>query len=92
MRMLYVLAVIGLFVVGVIVGFFAGDVSLTGNVVDDLGEYSYTRAICSDNECIDVVVHCEGGDVVDIEPLLYLVEHEEGWEDPRSEEFLGFCE
>lgn len=86
-----VLFVVGLFVVGVIAGFFLGEVSLTGRVVEDVSEYSYTRAICSGNECIDVVVHCEGGDVVDIEPDFYLVEHEEGWEDPRDEEILGFC-
>ena len=90
MKAWYVLVVVLLFVVGVGIGFFIREVSFTGEVVRDLEEYSYTRAICSDVECIDVVVFCEGGEVVKIEPIFYLVEHEEGWVDPR--EGLGFCE
>ena len=47
---------------------------MTGGVISDLDEYSYTRAICSEGECIDVIVSCSGGKVVGIEPILYLVE------------------
>jgi hypothetical protein len=87
-----VFAVIGFLIVGLIAGFFLRGVSMTGNVVNLLDEYSYTRAICSENECIDAVVFCEGGNVVKIEPIFYMVEHEKGWEDPRKEEFSGFCD
>jgi len=90
MKAWYVLVVGLLFVVGITVGFFVSGVSLTGEAVRDLEEYSYTQAICSGGGCIDVVVSCRGGSVVGIEPIFYLIEHEEGWVDPR--EGLVFCE
>ena len=90
MRVLYILIAVLLLVVGVVVGFFVREFSLTGDVVKDLDEYSYTRAVCSGEGCIDVIVSCENGDVVEIEPIFYLVEQEEEWIDPRESE--GFCE
>jgi hypothetical protein len=91
MKVLYVFVVILFLVLGFFIGFFVKDFSLTGEVVRGFDEYSYTRAICSNGECIDVVVSCAGGDVVGIEPVFYLVEQEDGWEDPRDENFSGFC-
>ena len=85
-----VLVLVLVFVVGLIGGIFIRGNFLTGEVVSGFEEYSYTRAVCSDGGCIDVVVLCSDGDVVDIEPIFYLVEHEEGWVDPR--EGLVFCE
>lgn len=92
MKVWYVLVAVLLFVVGVAVGFFVREVSLTGEVVRNVEEYSYTRAICSEGECIDVVVSCDGGDVVEIEPISYFVEFEDEWEDPRGEDVSEFCE
>ena len=92
MKAWYVLVVVLLLVLSGAVGFFVRDVSLTGMVVEDFGEYSYTRAVCLENECIDVVVWCSGGDVVDIEPIFYLVEFGDEWEDPRGEGVSGFCD
>ena len=83
MRISYVLVAILLFVIGLVIGFFVRGFSITGEVVFS-DEYSYTRALCSENECIDVVVFCDGGKVVEIEPIFYLVEHEDGWEDFRD--------
>ena len=91
MKTWHVLIVVLLFVLGVAIGFFVRDFSLTGDVVKNFDDYTYTRAICSERECIDVIVSCSGGDVVGIEPVFYLVEFEEGWEDPRGDEVSGFC-
>ena len=92
MKIRYFLVLVLLFVVGVVVGFVVRGGSLTGEVVRDLEEYSYTRAVCSEEECIDVVVFCEGERVVEIEPIFYLIEHEDGWGDPRGEDVSGFCD
>jgi len=89
MRIWYFLVVVLLLGVGVGVGVFVRGGSLTGEVVKELGEYSYTRAICSDGECMDVVISCSGGNVVEIVPVFYLIEHKEGWVDPRDGE--SFC-
>ena len=75
MRIWYFLVVVLLLGVGVGVGVFVRGGSLTGEVVKELGEYSYTRAICSDGECMDVVISCSGGNVVEIVPVFYLIEH-----------------
>lgn len=36
--------------------------------------YSYTKAICSGNKCIDILVVCEAGKVAKLEPMSDLVE------------------
>ena len=65
-------------------GYFANR-GLTGGVVQELNEYSWTKALCNlDNECIDVVIYCKDGNAVRIEPLLYGVQHPANWSDPRG--------
>lgn len=78
-----------LIVLLVAIAFFAGFFirnSFTGNVVQDIHDnYSYTRALCnSDNECMDVVISCSGGNVASIVPSSIVVRQLDGWQDTRN--------
>jgi len=64
-------------VIGLVVGILFNNFVLTGEVVEGVeeGRSSYTRAICDSNKkCIDVLVRCDSGKVVDIEPVSDLKE------------------
>ncbi|MEK6888917.1 MAG: hypothetical protein AABW80_02300 [Nanoarchaeota archaeon] len=79
-----------LIVIAFILGFLIGKIgnlSITGKVVDELnGMYSWTSAICDENRCIDVLIECENGNVVNIMPLSKdFVEFDSDWKDPRGE-------
>ena len=85
------ITVIGVFVLGLFLGFLASKLGITRETIKE-EEYSWTRAICNqENECIDVIVSCRNGKVAGIEPILYKVKHAENWTDFRDLE-EGFCE
>jgi hypothetical protein len=64
---------------------------ITGEVIrEESKEYTYTTAICNEsNECIDVLVECEGGNVISLTPVSELLELGDDFEDFRDppEEF-----
>lgn len=63
---------------------------ITGSVVSE-NNYTWTRAICnSQNECIDVIVYCQNGEVVRMEPISNLKKFSDNWTDPRNKDV--FCE
>lgn len=62
----------------------------TGNVIQE-GFYSYTTAVCTpENECLDIVIGCENGRVISLEPLLFVVRHPSNWTDIRGN-VSSFC-
>lgn len=69
------------FFIGLAIGFAFDNFVLTGRVVDtdneSLNNYSYTKAICNNEGCIDIVIYCEDGEVKEIEPVSDFVELEE---------------
>ena len=73
-----------LIILAFLAGLFLDRFVLTGQAVQ--GEkYTWTTAICnSQNECIDVLVECENGNVVSIEPVSDLKKFEDDWEDIRG--------
>lgn len=82
----------GLFLLILIVGFLFGRGTFTGQTINN-NDYEITKAICNDkNQCIDVLVHCNNGNVVSAVPVSDLKEFGEGWEDPRNETLKGLCE
>jgi hypothetical protein len=54
----------------------------------------WVKAICNkDNYCIDVKITCDGGELIDIEPIPDGVYFSSGWKDPRPEDFMNsWCE
>ena len=88
---------ISLFVLGILIGFFANKLtfenpSITGQVINSQNQYSYTTAICNEeNECIDVLVECSNGQVVSLTPTSEIIKLNEEWKDFRDKE-ESFCE
>ena len=81
--------ILAIVILSFVFGLLLGNIVLTGMAVSE-EEYSWTRAICnSDNECIDVLIECNKGNVVNITPLSGFVYHEDNWRDPRNE--TGYC-
>jgi hypothetical protein len=76
-------------VVLLVIVFFAGFFLRTGftgkAVIDVNNKYSYTRALCnSENECMDLLVSCENGNVASIVAGSKVVKQLDGWQDPRN--------
>lgn len=77
-RKVIVLCIV-LFVVGVVLGYGLSRIGVggvTGNVVqnDEDNNYSWTKAICNDGKCIDVLIECSNGNVVSLKPMSNVVE------------------
>lgn len=51
-------------------GLFISRFNLTGNVVSEIeNDSAWTKAICNNNRCIDVLITCRGGNVAGIKPV-----------------------
>ena len=73
MGKLLVIGFIGLFILGVVIGVVFKDGVLTGRTVEsdeNLGNYSYTSAVCSENKCVDVLIECSGEEVIGLELIM----------------------
>lgn len=80
--------IIGIFILGVLVGLLVTRSFSTGNVVQETrGTYSYTTAICSTSQCIDVLVECSNGKVTSLQPISKLIEHDGSFRENVSD----FC-
>lgn len=62
-----------LFILGIGLGYGISKMNLTGNVVSG-EEYSYTKAVCNENKCVDVLVDCKNGAVVSLKPMSELTD------------------
>ena len=77
---------IGLIVLGLIIGIYIDELNFTGKAIVE-NKYSWTKAICNDNnECIDIRIECENGDVKSIRPISDLKKFELNWSDPRLDD------
>jgi hypothetical protein len=70
-----------LLIAAFLIGFFikragmTGNATLTGSAVQDIdNNYSWTKAICNGNKCIDVLIECKNGNVVSLRPMSDLVD------------------
>ena len=54
--------------------------------------YAWTTALCgTDSRCIDVLVSCNGTQILNVTPISGLVAHDDFWEDPRGEITKELC-
>ena len=93
MGKLLVIGLAGLFILGVIIGVVFKDGILTGRTVEsdeNLGNYTYTSAVCSENKCVDVLIECSDGEVIDLELISDVKEFSSDWVDNRRKK--DFCE
>lgn len=70
-----------LLVAAFVIGFFAKNSGLTGNITmtggaiqESESDYSWTKAICNEGKCIDVLIECKNGNVVSLKPMSNLIE------------------
>jgi len=77
------------FIIGFLSSFAFNKLSITGEVIEDIpDDYTYTRAICNENnECIDVLVSCKAGRVSSLEPISDIKEFAQ----PRNLDTGDFC-
>ncbi len=76
---------------GFLLGLALDNFVFTGKVIEEIPKsYTYTRAICDNNECIDILIECFNGEVKSLKPVSELVKFDKSWEDFRQEE--EFCE
>lgn len=69
---------------GILIGLSLNKFIFSGNVVKSTGFYSWTKAICNDKECVDVLISCDNGRVVDMKPVSFKVNFSEDWNDSRD--------
>ncbi len=72
MKSSIIVLLIGIFILGLLVGIGISKIEfgVTGKAIENVGNYTYTRAICSaDNRCIDVFVSCSEGKAIEIRPV-----------------------
>ncbi len=86
-----ILTIIGLLIVSFSIGLLVGNwisgnkTNVSGAAVNDYEtKYVWTRAICTQGDCIDVEITCERGKVTGLQPVSDYVRHEVGWTDPRN--------
>lgn len=85
-----VVFVIGLFLFGILIGFGIFNVSFTGKAIVE-NEYTYTTAVCDENSCVDVLVSCDNGNVIEMELQSDLKEFDENWTDIRLNQSV-YCQ
>ncbi len=93
MKVLYLIILVLSFLIVFFLGFYLREIVISGRIVEDglSKEYSFTRAICNENnKCIDVFVKCLNGEVEEMTPVSGFVSFPFDWEDPRGN-LSEFC-
>lgn len=88
MKKLLILGFAIVFVIGLLVGLAFMNGSLIGKVIGldkTAGNYSYTKALCYEKQCMDVFIECYAGNVVSIKPVSEVVQFGENWTDLRNQ-------
>ena len=64
-----------------------GQTYITGNIVRNDFSYSFTKAICNnENFCEDYEIYCDGKNLIRLNPTGAAVQFPESWKDPRNKE------
>lgn len=69
MKKIYIIFAV-IIVFAFLLGFFINKFAFTGQVVSETSsEYTWTKAICNSNQCVDALITCKDGKVAGIEPV-----------------------
>lgn len=88
-----ILSLVVVFIFGILLGLFSSNLTVTGKATDRTNvsvECSYTKALCYESQCMDVLVKCSGGKAISVEPVSKAVEFEKNWTDLRNQT-EGLC-
>lgn len=84
-----VLIIIFLALIGILIFSIFNLFQITGEVVKEVNNYSFTKAVCNNsNYCEDYEVVCEGKDLVSFTPTGMAIQLPGGWEDPRDKDSI----
>tara|TARA_B100000315_G_C14315950_1_gene468559 strand:- start:271 stop:558 length:288 start_codon:yes stop_codon:yes gene_type:complete len=84
-----VLIIIFLALIGILIFSIFNLFQITGEVVKEINNYSFTKAVCNNsNYCEDYEVVCEGKDLVSFTPTGMAIQLPGGWEDPRDKDSI----
>jgi len=87
-RLLLSILIIILVAIGGVLGFKIIEQTITGATIQNVNNYSYTKAICDKNSCIDYQITCKNGELLDMKPLTEAVILPSNWQDPRTQEMI----
>ena len=87
---LVIIIILGLLIVSI----FILNNPITSNIIKEqknttnLNTHMYTKALCNEtNFCQDYEITCQGNQTKSISPITgAVIQHTQGWQDPRSEE------
>lgn len=88
--LLSVIALISIVILVLPTATLTGLISQQENTDDSEYIYSYTKAICDDeNFCQDYEVVCKGNETIEKTPITgAFIQHENNWQDPRDENVI----
>ncbi len=85
-----ILLIVFLIIIAFLLGLFFNKIILTGKVVENLNKYSWTKAICNDDGCIDVLIECDSGKIVSMKPVSNFTNFE-NFSDTRGNLINVYC-
>lgn len=62
--------------------------SITGQAIEE-NHYTYTKAICNNNQCLDILIECKNQEVISLTPLTNLKNIPQDFHLPSNQ---TFCE
>ena len=68
-----IIFVVILMIVVFLAGFFMSKMGITGNVILE-EEYSYTKAVCNEDRCVDVLINCKDGEVASLKHMSEVID------------------
>ena len=62
--------------------------NITGETIDELpNTYTYTKAICNSNQCLDILIECKNKEVISIKPISDFKDKSQEFTIPNNQTF-----
>jgi len=85
MKTTHTIIIIILLILAFALGLFFNKLFLTGSAIQEPQKTeTLTKALCVKNQCIDVLITSQNGEITKIKPISDIVEFPENWQDPRE--------
>ena len=62
--------------------------NITGKTITEIPhEYTYTKAICNSNQCLDILIECKNKEVISIKPISDFKDKSQEFTIPNNQTF-----
>ena len=100
-----IILLLGISILSFLLGYLLSNTlskSITGQSVTEIPkEYTYTKAICNNNQCLDILIECKNHEVISLKPQSHLKDKSPDFQVPNNQNaylfwnlkfgaFLGF--